>query len=159
MYGLTTDLLSRACRIFLALAYPEGEATISPSRAAFLRLESRADLETALGSPICQIIKADGRPRGYSVRLGSAAYPHLKLQVVNCGQSDICVFAVDTHDSFKLDSRHPDAERCAHIQAANQRLKEAIERAWESDGLLTFNGLLRRGLDMPMKAAATEIVV
>jgi hypothetical protein len=33
------------------------------------------------------------------------------------------------------------------LQAINRELKEKIEHAWEADGLLTFNALLRRELD------------
>ena len=35
MTGLTTAELARACRIFLTLAYPEGEATIPEKRRAY----------------------------------------------------------------------------------------------------------------------------
>jgi hypothetical protein len=147
MKGLTTDLLCRACRIFLTLAYPEGESTIPPSKRAYLHLDSHQDLEAVLVPPVCQPIPlAGGRVRGYALRLGSAGYPHLKLQVVDCNQRGILVFTVDTHDAIRLDPTHADALRLAKLQAANRQLKEQIERAWDAAGLLTFNGLLRREL-------------
>jgi hypothetical protein len=54
---------------------------------------------------------------------------------------------VDTHDQLRLDPRHPDAAGWAQLQAINRELKEKIEHAWEADGLLTFNALLRRELE------------
>jgi hypothetical protein len=148
MKGLTTDLLSRACRIFLSLAYPGGESTIPSAKQVFFHLGADQDLEAVLVPPVCQPIPlADGRVRGYAIRLGSAGYPHLKLQIVDCNQRGIWVFMVDTHDAIRLGPNHADARRLAQLQAANRQLKEQIERAWDAAGLLTFNGLLRRELD------------
>jgi hypothetical protein len=68
------------------------------------------------------------------------------MQVVDCDQAGTWVFAVDTHDGIRLEPHHADAECWALLQAANRELKRRIEQAWEADGLLTFNGLLRRDL-------------
>jgi hypothetical protein len=145
MKGLTTAHLGRACRIFLQLTYPEGEHTIPLPRRAFLALAPDQPLEALLVPPWCQVLPAaGGGVRGYAFRLGSAAYPHLKLQVVS--QGDGCIFSVDTHDTVLLEPGHPDAARWAQLQVANRKLKEQIERAWEAAGLMTFNGLLRREL-------------
>jgi hypothetical protein len=147
MSGLTTDLLARACRIFLALAYPGGEATVPGAKRAFLHIEPSDPLDAWLAPPVCQsLAAAGGGVRGYMWRLGSAAFPHLKLQAVSCNRED-CVFAVDTHDAIQIDPGHPDAARWAQLQAANRRLKAQIERAWEAEGLLTFNALLRREVE------------
>jgi hypothetical protein len=81
-----------------------------------------------------------------ATRFASAVYPHLKLQIVHHEASDTWLFAVDTHDNLQLDSNDPDADRLAQIQLANRDLKEKIEKAWEREGLVTFNGLLRREL-------------
>jgi hypothetical protein len=146
MTGLTTALLGRACRVFLTLAYPEGAHTIPPAKAVYLNVAEGQELDALLGQPICQPISSDGRVRGYAFRLGSGTYPHLKLQVVDCDQTGTLVFAVDTHDGLRFDLSAADAERWARIQAANRRLKEQIERGWETEGLMTFKGLLRRDL-------------
>jgi hypothetical protein len=145
MKGLTSARLGRACRIFLERAYPEGEHTIPPPRRVFLAIAPGQPLEGLLVPPLCRVLPAaGGGVRGYAFRLGSAAYPHLKLQVV--GQGDGCVFSVDTHDTVFLEPGHPDAARWGQLQVVNRQLKEQIERAWEAAGLLTFNGLLRREL-------------
>jgi hypothetical protein len=148
MKGLTIDLLSRACRTFLTLAYPEGEQTIPATKKPYLHLDDARSLESVLQPPVCQPIPwADGCLRGYALRLGSAWYPHLKLQVVDCDQSGTWVFTVDTHDAIRVEPTHADFARLAQLQGRNRQLKEQIERAWEAEGLLTFHGLLRRELD------------
>lgn len=145
MTELTTALLGRACRIFLAQAYPGGPETMPAAKRRYLDLPPDAPLEPLLGPPVGQPLKtAEGRVRGYALRLGSTDFPHLKLQAVNCNGGDGWVFAVDTHDAIPLAPDDPDVERWRALQAANRRCKEAIELAWEADGLLTFQGLLRR---------------
>jgi hypothetical protein len=146
MKGLTTALLSRACQTYLDLAYPGGPDTIPPPKSLYYDLPAGRPLQDLLLPPVCQVLPSvAGHFRGYSFRLGSAAYPHLKLQVV--AHDDACLFMVDTHDTTPLGPAHPDAARWAQLQQANRHLKEQVERAWEEAGLLTFNGLLRRELD------------
>src|SRR5262249_2617947 len=127
MKGLTTALVSRACRIFLTLAYPQGMNTVPPAKAAYLHLDNNQALETVLAPPVCQpLLGAAGHLRGYALRLGSVQYPHLKMQVIDCDHPGTWVFAVDTHDGLRLDPGHADAQRWALLQAANRRLKEQI---------------------------------
>jgi hypothetical protein len=145
MEGLTVALLDRACRIFFSLAYPEGEHTVPTSKRAYLNIARDQPLGALLAPPVCQTLRTpEGAVRGYAFRLGSAGFPHLKLQVTACDAD--YVYAVDTHDAVHLQPGDPDAPRWARLQAANRQLKEQIEHAWEADGILTFNGLLRRGL-------------
>lgn len=146
MNGLTTAQLDQACRIFLDLAYPDGRHTIPPPTGVFLSVPLDGPLDMVMHSPLCQPLPARGGGiRGYALRLGSAAHPHLKLQIVAHDDGN-CVFSVDTHDAIHLDPRHPDRERWSQLQQSNRQLKERIERAWEDVGLLTFNALLRREL-------------
>jgi hypothetical protein len=147
MCGLTTTLLGRACRIFLTVAYPAGASTIPANRRGFLDLPPDQDLEPLLKPPLCEALRTpQGSLRGYALRLGSSVYPHVKLQVISHDRDADCIFAVDTHDAFQLSPNHPDAVGWAKLQSANRQLKQQIEHAWEADGLLTFNGLLRREL-------------
>ena len=147
MNGLTATLLARASRTFLDRAYPNG-ATIQAARSAFAGLIPDQPLEPLLVAPLCEVIKTqDGGLRGYAIRLGSAHYPNLKMQVVFQDSGATCVFGVDTHDTLRLDSNHPDHAGWCKIQSANARLKEEIERDWDAEGVLTFNGLLRRAIE------------
>src|SRR5262249_1087270 len=145
MKGLSTALLREACRIFLAHAYPEGEATIPAPRRVYLHLED--ELESWLAPPLCQPFHMDDGVCGYAWRLGCRHFPHLKLRATNQDHGESWVFSVDTHDAVRLEPNHPDAAHWAQLQQANQQLKEEIEQAWEAAGLLTFRGLLRRDLD------------
>jgi hypothetical protein len=147
MHGLTTALLARASHAFLNLAYPSGPSAIPLGKCAFLNLAPGQPLEPLLVPPLCEVLRTpQGGLRGYAFRLGSATYPNLKLQVVSHDNGDAWIFAVDTHDALHLDANHPDAAGCRKLQTANRQLKEQIEHAWEADGLLTFNGLLRQEL-------------
>ena len=84
MCGLTTTLIRRAARTFLMLAYPGGPETIAPNRRAFLDLKPDQPLEPLLVPPLCEVLRTpQGVVRGYAFRLGSAHYPHLKLQLVS----------------------------------------------------------------------------
>jgi len=145
MPGLTTALLSRALRIYFALAYPGG--AVPPSKRPYAEASADQPLASLLVPPVCQPVAAPtGGVRGYAFRLGTDTFPHLKLEVIDCGDG-LCVFGVDTHDAICLPPGHPEAARWAELQAANARLKEAIEAAWEAAGLLTFHTLLREELD------------
>ncbi len=145
--SLCPTKLAQACRIFLTLAYPDGEPSIPSAKRAYLRIPAEPGLELLLTPPVCQHLpRPEGGIRGYAFRLGSNAFPHLKLQVVEQSKRDL-VFSVDTHDQVRVDPSHPDAPAWAQLQCVNRRLYEEIERAWEAAGLLTFNALLRRELE------------
>jgi hypothetical protein len=148
MGGLTTELLGRACRTFLTLAYPEGPATIPANRRRFWTIDRDDAVEALLGAGGLseRLPAADGSTRGYTLRLGSARFPHIKLQVLLPGPAPECVFAVDTHDVLRCTVSAAEAEAWQRLQADNRLLKQRIEQELEKDGLLTFNALLRRGL-------------
>ncbi len=146
MNGLTTELLSQACRIFLNLAYPAGEQSIPEKKRAYLNISPDVALTSFLppapaAHGLCQTIKADdGSARGYAFRLGSAHFPNLTLQ--------------ETPRTCAPTEGSPDHVAWTTLQKTNRQLKEQIERAWENEGLWTFNRLLRIGLDTPSPPAA-----
>jgi hypothetical protein len=145
MQGLTADLLSQACRTFLALAYAQGN--VPGSKRIYLEVNPSPPLHRFLAPPVCQsLVGPEGQSRGYSIRLGCSWFPHVKLQVIECGAGS-CVFSVDTHDAMEIAADHPDALGVAALQGANRHLKQKIERAWEAEGLRTFHSVLRDGLD------------
>ena len=160
MHRLTTDLISQACRVFVSLAYPGGEAAIPARKRPLLELPPGQEmLKHLAGDPAvrecCQVVSAKGGGvKALLIRLGCAHFPHLKLkaQLLNHEQGDLWLFSVDTHDAFSSTSflpppGHPDAAKWQQLQCANAALKERIEAAWEKSGLMTFNALLRRDLD------------
>jgi hypothetical protein len=148
MKGLTPTQLCQACRIFLAHAYPGGELSVPMGKRAYLHMASDQPLGPLLGAPVCQpTLSPAGEISGYALRLGCCHFPHLKLRVNRLQDRDEWVYSVDTHDAVLVPAGDPHAEHWTQLQAANRRLKEDIERAWEAAGLLTFNDLLRRELD------------
>jgi hypothetical protein len=151
-----TPLLGQACRIFLALAYPEGPASIPAKKLLYYDLPADESIASflppaACAVGVCQELRGEhGTPCGYDLRLGSSSFAHLKLrlQLVKHDSHSTWVYMVDTHDAFSRDTRfpppdHPDAKQWLLMQCANRLLKEKIEAAFEQHGLATLNSLLR----------------
>jgi hypothetical protein len=160
MQQLTTHLLSRVCRIFLELAYPEGPSTIPVKKRLYFDIPSEQPIEAFLPPSagavgVCQARSGDtGELCGYDFRLGSSHFQHLKLrlQLVNVNNVATWVAMVDTHDAFSKDTScppadHPDAQVWLQIQNANRALKQKIEAAFEQNNVATFNSILRDGLN------------
>jgi hypothetical protein len=155
MIELPVALLGRACQIFFAHAYPGGDDAVPASKRPYLHIPAEQSLESLLRPPVCQTLgKPSEAARGYAWRLGRTAYPHVKLQAVDCVGDGTWVFSVDTHDTLRLRAGDPDAAGWAEIQATNRQLKHEIESAWEAAGLLTFNALLRREADKRLSSTA-----
>jgi hypothetical protein len=154
MSPFDTPLLGLACRIFLGAAYADGLACAPAAVVRYADLPAEGAPE---GAPEAWC-ETDGvyhpLPQGgFTLRLGSTAYPHLKLRVhkLETPQGSLALYAVDTHDSFSSETSqapagHPDAMAWQALQETNRALKEKIEAAWEAAGLLTLNGLLRQAL-------------
>jgi hypothetical protein len=159
MQQLTTQLLGQACRIFMALAYPEGSASVPAKKRLYFDLPADQPVAAFLPPAVCaqgvcrELRRDSGTLCGYDLRLGSAGFAHLKLrlQLVEQSSDTIWVFMVDTHDAFSNASRfpppdHPDCKQWLQLQDANRALKEKIEAAFEQNGLATLNSLLREEL-------------
>jgi hypothetical protein len=158
MSELTSEQLGRACRLFMELAYPEGECMIPPKKRPYFHLAADAQLADYLppapsAAGIAQNVTVKEGQRGYEFRLGSAHFPHLKLRVhsVEHRGKTLWVYAVDTHDAFSRNNYsppddHPDAAAWRTLQEKNATLKALIEVALEAAGYMTFKRLLRMDL-------------
>ncbi len=137
-------LLRRAIAIYLERAYPPG--TIPEVVKRRLDWPDDLDLPALLESKRFERVKpmdAEGGPI-YALRLGNHEYAHMKLQIQGWPSSDGYLLSVNTHDQIQsFASRPADQERFRPIREENQRIKEAIEQAWEDDGLPTFLAYLR----------------
>jgi hypothetical protein len=144
---LKADQLVRAIQLFLEFAY-SGSAVPS-NRSQFQDLSPAAPMEELLQLPGVERLpsRLGEDPGGYSFRIGNAWYPHMKLTVQIYGSAPGYVFGVDTHDMFNIPANAPDYEEVQKLRLKNQELARQIERAWESDGLPTQNGLLRSYLN------------
>jgi len=146
--NLRIDVLRRAVEIYLTLAYPSSELPDVVRR----RLQWAVDADaTALLTrpPFERVTKAsEGKAPIFALRLGNLRYPHMKLQVQPWPNADGFMLSVNTHDHvLSLDPDASDAAAFRELQAENQRIKEAIETAWDRAGLPTFLRYLREYIE------------
>lgn len=148
LHDLRIDVLRRAADVYMALAYPG----VTPPEAVRRRLIWRqgADAASLLSGPPFERAgksKTNGAVI-YALRLGNAKYPHMKLQIQPWPNHAGFMLSVNTHDQvLALDPDTGDLPAFRAIQAENQRLKEAIEQAWDDDGLPTFLRYLREYIE------------
>jgi hypothetical protein len=143
--------LAQACRIYFDHAYPGAAAEIPANKSPYHCIPNDASLDAYLppakiAVPVCQKLKCGAT--GYQFRLGSAAFPHMKLavQAVDLHGREVWVYSVDTHDQAHLGAKPIDEEEAAQWRALveqNRRLKQQIEEALALAGFLTPKGLLR----------------
>jgi len=142
--GLRLDLLRRSAEIYLELAYPSG---VIPAPVAHRLIWPAGDTaeQLLIGPPFERAGKAPGRSTPiYALRLGNYRYPHMKLQIQPWPNDAGFMLSVNTHDQVSgLDLQAGDGQAFRELQVENQRLKEAIEQAWDAAGLPTFLRYLR----------------
>jgi len=146
--ALRLDALRRAAAIYLKLAYPSGEWPAVVAR----RMSWSEDVppgELLTKAPFEKAGKVPGTNTPiFALRLGNARYPHMKLQIQPWPNEAGLMLSVNTHDQIAgLDLALADAQGFKQLQAHNQQLKEAIEQAWEDEGLPTFLKYLRDYLE------------
>ncbi len=83
----------------------------------------------------------------------------MKLQIQPWPNNAGFMLSVNSHDQVSgLDSGAVDAQAFRELQAENQRLKEAIEEAWDDAGLPTFLRYLRDYIKTrPTIRSATDV--
>jgi len=155
---LRIDVLRRAVEVYLGIAY-DG---CTPSEVVRSRLEWPAEADAAAlltRPPFERVGKAGPGAQGiYALRLGNARYPHMKLQIQPWPNATGFLLSVNTHDQvLSLDPNAADASAFRALQSENQRLKEAIELAWDQEGLPTFLRYLRDYIESRSDAAAPPL--
>ncbi|MDR3636155.1 MAG: hypothetical protein P4L84_20305 [Isosphaeraceae bacterium] len=148
LQALRIDLLRQAVEIYLSLAYPSTGLPDVVRR----RLEWTPGLDpmTLLSNPPFERANRAGSGKNmiFALRLGNYRYPHMKLQVQPWPNAAGFLLSVNTHDQvLALDPNSPDLEAFRELQAENQRLKEAIEQAWDQAGLPIFLRYLREYIE------------
>ena len=143
---ITGAMLNRAIEIYLHHAY-RGSPPQHPrfdEKAHFPQiLVKQPQLFEDLSGPPS---KSEGNhplptPRVFTLRLGSASYPHMKLALVEAFFPNEFVFAVDRHDTFHFDPNIPGYRAWCELKEINRLLKEAVEGAWYKERLPTLRGL------------------
>ena len=148
MGGLRFDLLRTAVDIYLKIAYSSKEIPEAVRRR--LMWSEAAVAEGILTKPP---FERAGKMPGhqtpiYALRLGNERYPHMKLQIQPWENEAGFMLSVNTHDQVAgLDVGAADAQAFRDLQAENQRLKEAIEQAWDEAELPTFLRYLREYIE------------
>jgi hypothetical protein len=148
MMHLSWDTLNEAVQIYLRRAYPNGQVPEAV----------RARIAFDMGRPVAEVLThvpfeqytadAPFRCTVYALRLGSNAYPHLKMEIRPYPNHWGFVFWVNTHDQFPPPIKDsPDAARWRDLQNCNRDLKQAVERDWAQCDLPTFNTALQESLD------------
>jgi hypothetical protein len=142
--GLRVDLLRRAAGLYLEKAYPSGVVPEVVCRRLAWREDGPAG-DLLNGPPFERAGKSPGQPSPiYALRLGNHRYPHMKLQIQPWPNDAGFLLSVNTHDQVAgVNLSEVDALAFRDLQAENQRLKEAIEQAWDDAGLPTFLRYLR----------------
>ncbi len=90
------------------------------------------------GEGLIEEVKGEGpsASRQFSLRLGNARYPFMKVVLQEHLVEGEFFFEVDTHDQmFALDGE--EGLRFEALKRHNREVKEAVERAWDEAGLPT----------------------
>ena len=145
------QIIWRAIGIYLKHAYPsENSPPPSAVRARLDTLRS-TPVESFYDSPVLECsgqTHSEPYPHRYALRLGNQIYPHMKLAIDRSPDGHGYLLHADAHDSHCQPQRGP-RERAAFAELSrhNHAMADAIEAAWEADGLLTFKKFLREDLE------------
>ncbi|WP_337175720.1 hypothetical protein [Paludisphaera sp.] len=146
--AMRLDVLRRAVDVYLKVAYPSGQYPESVRRRTNWA-EGVPPHELFARPPFERAGKAQGSQAPiFALRLGNQRYPHMKLQLQPWNNAEGMMLSVNTHDQIAgLDIAAADVDAFRRLQAENQQLKEAVERAWEAEGLPTFLNFLREYIE------------
>lgn len=145
---LSWDMLREAIAIFLKYSYPTGQVPEVVQKR--IVLDSSRPVPKAISEPPFENYVADApfHCTVSALRLGSADYPHLKMEIRPFTNHVGFVFWVNTHDQFiSPDSKVADADRWREVLERNQNLKQTVERAWAAHKLPTFATAMQEDLD------------
>lgn len=83
--------------------------------------------------------------RSFTLRLGNAGYPHMKLRLSRPPRGHHLLFSVDSHDAFlHAPPGSPDHDALEELKKHNAAVAKRIAEAWDAAGLLTEQNDLRR---------------
>jgi hypothetical protein len=139
----SSSVLWRAIEVYLKNAYRGAPPAAVRSRLETLRSLAEGDLyesgvfEQERDSPL-------GRLR---LRLGNEFYPHMKLVIERAPDNTTYLFRADTHDQHCMPApQSRDYPSFCQLMEQNQTMAQAIESAWEQEGIPTFKSFLRQDL-------------
>jgi hypothetical protein len=136
---ISWGMLRESIAIYLQFAYPNG--AIPGAVQKRLALDERRPLLESLGAPPFENYpaKAPFQCTVYALRLGSADYPNLKMEIRPFPHPLGFVFWVNTHDEFvPVNTTARDVDQWRELMRRNRDLKQTVERAWTDRQLPTF---------------------
>jgi hypothetical protein len=86
--------------------------------------------------------------RSFSLRLGNANYPHMKLRLSRPPKDNVFLFSVDAHDAFlHAPPGSADYGALEELKRRNSQMAAAITALWDENGLPTERNYLRLKID------------
>ncbi len=135
--------ISKAIRIYLDVAYG-GQCPPSIQR---LVPQEPFDPAQWLMGEAAQRDPADAPLEGvrsFSLRLGNANYPHMKLRLSRPPKDNLFLFSVDAHDAFlHAPPTSSDHDALEELKRGNSQMVAAITALWDDNSLPTERNYLR----------------
>ena len=159
MLDISFDMVREAIAVFLSCAYPSGKLPEVVRRR--IGLDGTRPVAELLNGPPFEryVAEAPFHCTVYALRLGSADYPHLKMEIRPFPNRCGFVFWVNTHDQFFTpDEQYAEADRWRQLLQRNRELKQAIERAWAVRKLPTFTTAMQESLNPAEPPWVTESI-
>lgn len=136
-------LVWKAVELFLGVAYDGPPPSAVRARLDTLR---GVDKDSFFDNGVFER-KGDGNMARLYLRLGNRYYPHMKMAIERRPDHRGFLFRADTHDAHCCPV--PGAREYAafrQLMEVNQTVAQAIEAAWEREGVPTFKTYLREDL-------------
>ena len=135
-------LVQRAIDVYVRTAYPDGPPVAVRSMLA----TERSWAGHLTDSPV--FIKDDPKnTTKYSMRLGNASYPHMKLVIERAPDGNTFLFRADAHDAHCCPpAGSPEHDAFRQLMTKNQKIITAVEQAWAAEGVPTMKTYLQADL-------------
>ena len=135
-------LVQRAIDVYVRTAYPDGPPVAVRSMLA----TERSWAGHLTDAPV--FIKDDPKnTTKYSMRLGNASYPHMKLVIERSPDGKGHLFRADAHDAHCCPpAGTPEHDAFRQLMTKNQEVITAVEHAWAAAGVPTMKTYLQEDL-------------
>ena len=136
-------LVQRAIDVYVKTAYPDGPPVAVRSMLA----TERSWAGHLTDAPV--FIKDDQKsPTKFSMRLGNASYPHMKLVIERApDEQQGFLFRADAHDAHCCPpAGTPEHDAFRQLMTKNQEVISEIEQAWAAAGVPTMKTYLQADL-------------
>jgi hypothetical protein len=142
----------RAIAIFVEIAYPDDSKRPPPAFESLPADLSAGDFAARFQRLLQPLggsqLEGQTQAPGFTLRVGNAEFPNMKIMVRPTEEPPGFVLAVDTHDSIDPTLVRPEQrDDLKTLKEHNRAVARAAARAWEAAGLPTQASLLKRRLE------------